>query len=94
MSERGEYPPYNDREKAIIGLLGQTEAAIVRANEVLRSAAEIAKRDGRETNWPAFTARLNDVLYEQHRLMVPDHDKTCGVPACLAWKFTAKGQPE
>lgn len=40
------------------------------ANDVLRSASEIAMRDG-QANWPAFRAVLFRVLEDQHRFMYP-----------------------
>jgi len=43
--------------------------ALADANEICRSAAEIAKRDGNETNWQAFRKKLDGVLFRQHMLM-------------------------
>jgi hypothetical protein len=41
------------------------------ANELCRSAMEIAKRDGRDTNWETFRARLQESLLRQHAVMYP-----------------------
>ena len=42
------------------------EEALREANEVCRSAYQIAVRDGRETNWDAWIARLEKSLRLQH----------------------------
>lgn len=50
-----------------------TVAEMLRAaNDVLRSASEIAKRNGEKTNWESFRAALDSVLKEQHRVMYPE----------------------
>ena len=51
--------------------LSERHAAFVEANEVCRSAYQIAARGGAETNWPAFKARLDEALKRQHELMYP-----------------------
>ncbi len=43
-------------------------------NEVLRSAYQIAQRGGKETNWAAFTKRLEGVLKRQHALLYPNRE--------------------
>ncbi len=43
--------------------------ALAEANEVLRSAYQIAARGGVETNWPPFTTRVGDVLKKQHAIL-------------------------
>lgn len=37
------------------------------ANSVLRSSASIATRTGHQTNWRAFSARVQGILNEQHQ---------------------------
>ncbi len=49
----------------------QLHGLLVEANDVLRSAAEIAKRNGGATNWEAWKSRLNAVLTKQHAMMFP-----------------------
>lgn len=39
------------------------------ANELCRSALAIAEREGRETNWLSFRARLEESLKRQHAIM-------------------------
>lgn len=39
-------------------------------NDVLRSAHSIASREGKETNWPAFTKRVAAILEQQHKMIV------------------------
>lgn len=51
--------------------------ALKEANEVLRSAHHIAMREGMETNWAGFLQRVQDVLANQHALLVKDHDRWC-----------------
>lgn len=45
------------------------------ANDLCRSAYQVAVREGRETNWPAFRDRLSESLDRQHRVMYPPNDK-------------------
>jgi len=52
------------------------EEALREANDVLRSAAVIAAREGRQTNWPRFGERVHEALRHQHRLMYPDQHPT------------------
>jgi hypothetical protein len=42
-----------------------------KANSLLRSAFEIAKREGKDTYWPGFKNGLDEILKEQHRVMYP-----------------------
>lgn len=51
--------------------------ALSEANEVLRSTHHIAMREGMETNWGGFLQRVQDVLANQHALLVKDHDRWC-----------------
>lgn len=39
------------------------------ANDALRSAWQVAMRDGKETNWPAFRATLRASLDASHAAM-------------------------
>lgn len=39
------------------------------ANEMCRSTAQIAKRNGEETDWANFKARLDESLARQHAVM-------------------------
>lgn len=41
------------------------------ANDLCRSAFQIAERDGKDTNWPAFRAQLEASLKRQHAIMYP-----------------------
>ena len=43
---------------------------LIQANELLRSAYEIADREGRNTNWVAFKASLLEVLHAQSIVIV------------------------
>ena len=45
------------------------------ANDLLRSAYEIASRDGKETNWKAFRARLKDALKRQNEILLFHYGK-------------------
>ena len=39
------------------------------ANDLCRSAAQIAEREGAETNWETFKSRLTESLKRQHAVM-------------------------
>jgi hypothetical protein len=39
------------------------------ANETLRSACSIASREGRDTNWQSFRARVEAVLKDHHQVV-------------------------
>ena len=43
--------------------------ALVQHNDRLRSAAEVAARDGRETNWLSFRGQVRYTLTEYHELV-------------------------
>ena len=43
--------------------------ALVQHNDRLRSAAEVAARDGRETNWLSFRGQVRYTLAEYHELV-------------------------
>jgi len=49
----------------------QVFAALKDANDLCRSAYQVAIREGRETNWPSFRDRLSESLAHQHRVMYP-----------------------
>lgn len=53
-------------------LVSHLREALAEANEVLRSAYQIAARQGRDTNWDVYIERLHDVLAKQHAIMYPD----------------------
>lgn len=55
--------------KALIQQVKRLTEALAEANEVLRSTYQIAARSGAETNWPPFTARVEDVLKKQHAIL-------------------------
>lgn len=44
------------------------------ANGLLRSAHEVAKRDGADTHWQPFRDRLMEALQRQHRVMYPSNN--------------------
>jgi hypothetical protein len=44
------------------------EKLLLESNDSLRSAYQIAKRDGRDTNWKSFRNQLSDVLDRQHAI--------------------------
>lgn len=50
--------------------------ALKDANDLCRSAYQVAVREGRETNWPAFRDCLSESLDRQHRVMYPPNDGT------------------
>lgn len=45
--------------------------ALVHANQMCRSMNSIVEREGKDTNWAAFRARLKDCLELQHKIMYP-----------------------
>jgi hypothetical protein len=45
------------------------------SNGLLRSAFQIAERNGFKTNWDAWREQLSKTLNRQHRLMFPEHIK-------------------
>lgn len=46
--------------------------------DALRSAAEIAQRDGESTDWNAFRSRLAAILLSQHKYLHPVSGKRDG----------------
>jgi len=54
---------------AIIEDLRNRETELAAANGLLRSAFQIAKRDGKDTNWEAWRKQLDIALVRQHKLM-------------------------
>lgn len=53
----------------LMELIEKQKAALAEANEVLRSAYSVAARQGKETNWEAFTNRVDGVLKAQHPMI-------------------------
>lgn len=49
--------------------------ALKDANDLCRSAYQVAMREGHKTNWPAFRACLSESLDRQHRVMYPPKDQ-------------------
>ena len=45
---------------------------LAEANELLRSAWQIANRGGKETDWPAWRAKLEESLKRQHDALHPN----------------------
>ncbi len=45
--------------------------ALKSANSLCRSANEIAKREGQDTNWESFQKKLDESLAIQHRVLYP-----------------------
>ena len=65
--------PLKDR-KTLVNEIRRLSTTLAEANEICRSAHEIAKRDGAETNWEAFRNRLSVALTNQHAIMYPKVD--------------------
>jgi hypothetical protein len=59
--EPGDRHMANEAKKYIEHL----EAMLKESNDVLRSAAEIAQRNGKKTNWDGFRIKLAKVLLAQ-----------------------------
>ena len=51
-------------------------AALQDANDLCRSAYQVAVREGRETNWNAFRDCLSESLDRQNRVMYPPNART------------------
>lgn len=47
----------------------ELEEALKDANDALRSAHEVCKREGKDTRWPELTARIKRSLESQHKLI-------------------------
>ena len=58
---------------------------IERSNDMLRSAYQIAEREGVSTNWKAFKARLMEVLVEQSLYL--NNTSHEGAASCTARNF-------
>lgn len=54
---------------------GYAVSVLKDANHMCRSAMEIAKRDGKDTNWETFRARLQESLLRQHAAMYPPNER-------------------
>ena len=69
------------------------QAALKDANDLCRSAYQVAKRNGRKTNWPAFRDCLRESLERQHAVMYPPNKDSGGrsiwetCPECNGWGF-------
>lgn len=61
------------------------ETLLRQANNLLRSAHEIALRDGKSTNWEAFRNRVHEGLLAQHEYLYP---KATGVKSVTAQVMT------
>lgn len=57
--------------RALVRDIKRWEGLVREANEICRSAHEIASRQGADTNWKAFTERLSVVLKNQHAALHP-----------------------
>ena len=76
-------PPWDDapewvRDVALVTYLqGRLDAAaplrsaLKEANEICRSAYQVAARSGKETNWPVLTTALGTLLLKQHAILSP-----------------------
>jgi hypothetical protein len=51
--------------------LRRLDKMLTNANELLRSAYQIAKREGESTNWEAWVYQLKNGLDDQHAVMHP-----------------------
>lgn len=60
-----------DSVEALTAEGSELKKLLKEANSALRSAAEIAQRDGKDTNWDAFRSRIAAVLLPQHKYMYP-----------------------
>ena len=60
--------------RALVNGIRRLSDTLKEANEICRSAHEIAKRDGAETNWEAFRNRLSVALTNQHSVMYQKSD--------------------
>lgn len=60
--------------KALVNEIRRLSTTLAEANELCRSACEIAKREGAETNWGAFRNQLKIGLANQHSIMYPKAD--------------------
>ena len=56
-------------------------AALRDANDLCRSAYQVAIREGRETNWSSFRDCLSESLDRQHRVMYPPNARADLPPA-------------
>lgn len=62
---------WRDAEARVLALYAERDEALAYANELCRSAFQIASRQGRDTNWSGFANRLMEALAQQHRVMYP-----------------------
>ena len=57
-----------------IDAYNQLQIALKDANDLCRAAYQIAKRDGKNTNWKSFRDCLSESLDRQHRVMHPKNN--------------------
>jgi hypothetical protein len=57
-----------DENAALKASVKALEGALIQHNDCLRSAAQIAGRDGKDTNWLSFRGRVHYTLAEYHDL--------------------------
>ncbi len=57
--------------RALTNEIKRLTISLHEANDICRSAYQIAARNGAETNWTPFTERLKDALKRQHEIMYP-----------------------
>ena len=55
--------------QVLLGKITSLKEGLETANDLCRSANEIAKRNGAETNWEAFRKKLSISLKKQHIVM-------------------------
>ena len=58
--------------EALRARLARQDALLEEANDVLRSTASIADREGKKVRWSTFQVRVHKVLQDQHRWMYPE----------------------
>ena len=61
----------NLREMRLIEENAKLKVEIEESNSLLRSAYQIAARDGSKTNWEAFRNQVYKALIRQHEMMYP-----------------------
>ena len=69
-------PQYNEKPEVMQSKIGrltqrvrELEEEVKESNGLLRSAYQIAKRDGKDTNWEAFRNQVYIALVRQHEQM-------------------------
>lgn len=64
--------------RTLINDIQRWEGLVKQANSICRSAHEIAKRRGAETNWEAFQALVAEALKHQHAALYPKPEPEAG----------------